>query len=396
MAAVPGSLFRRILFWTHLCCGVTAGLFILVLSVTGVLLTYEKQLVAAATQSNLRVVVGTAVPLTADRMADIARAQLPPDARASLVFDADPRVPVKLTRGRDGEILLDPYTGAVVPDAAAGARAFFRAVEDWHRWLAGDPRSTRANLIDVANLAFVFLVTSGLYLWLPAVWRWRTLKGLLLFRTRYINGKVRDFSWHHVFGIWALLPLFLISVSGVVISYPWASNLVYAAFGEAPPQRGGPPGAPGEGVPRGGAPDGGGFAPPGANLAALLAAAQSQLPGAQRYTVPLMARGGSVDIVAELPSTSARPPRRTVTLDAADARVLRLSPLPAATPQSPGQRARVWFRFIHTGEQYGLVGQTLAGLASLAACFLVYTGLALAFRRLILPRLRRRGELAGA
>jgi uncharacterized iron-regulated membrane protein len=54
-----------------------------------------------------------------------------------------------------------------------------------------------------------------------------------------------------------------------------------------------------------------------------------------------------------------------------------------------GQKARTWFRFVHTGEQYGVIGQTIAGIASLAACFLVYTGLALAYRRLIRPVFRR-------
>jgi uncharacterized iron-regulated membrane protein len=44
---------------------------------------------------------------------------------------------------------------------------------------------------------------------------------------------------------------------------------------------------------------------------------------------------------------------------------------------------------VHTGEQYGIVGQTIALLASLAACFLVYTGLALAWRRLIRPLYRK-------
>ena len=37
----------------------------------------------------------------------------------------------------------------------------------------------------------------------------------------------------------------------------------------------------------------------------------------------------------------------------------------------------------------GVAGQTIAAVASLAACFLAYTGLALAWRRLILPLYRR-------
>ncbi len=35
---------RRIFFWMHLCAGVTAGLVILVMSVTGILLGYERQI----------------------------------------------------------------------------------------------------------------------------------------------------------------------------------------------------------------------------------------------------------------------------------------------------------------------------------------------------------------
>jgi uncharacterized iron-regulated membrane protein len=42
---------------------------------------------------------------------------------------------------------------------------------------------------------------------------------------------------------------------------------------------------------------------------------------------------------------------------------------------------RSFMRFAHTGEVAGIVGQTIAGVASLGGCFLVYTGLALALRR---------------
>src|SRR5689334_14740310 len=37
---------RTLLFWPHLVAGITAGVVILVMSVTGVLLTYERQLIA--------------------------------------------------------------------------------------------------------------------------------------------------------------------------------------------------------------------------------------------------------------------------------------------------------------------------------------------------------------
>ena len=47
----------------------------------------------------------------------------------------------------------------------------------------------------------------------------------------------------------------------------------------------------------------------------------------------------------------------------------------------PGTRARLWLRFVHTGEYYGFLGQTIAGIASAAAIVLVWTGIALSLRR---------------
>jgi uncharacterized iron-regulated membrane protein len=398
MATIPGSLFRKTLFWLHLGAGVAAGLLILLMSVTGVLLAYEHQLLAAAAQGNRVTLAAGATPLPASQLAAKAREALPEGGRLSLVFDADSAMAVTASRGREGSILLNPYTGEVVPDATQGRRAFLRNVENLHRWLGGRPGSTGADLMHTANLLFLFITVSGAYLWFPAVWRWHTLKGLVLFRGRYLNSKFRDFSWHHVFGVWAVLPLFLIALSGVVMSYPWANAMLFSAYGEEAPQRRGPEG-PGEGPgraregagrPREG--QAGDAAPtPRADLDTLLAVTKAQLPTWQKITLPLAGRGPTVDVGVELQSSSPRPPRSTVVLDAADAHVVRIEqPNGVGRAQSNGQKARIWFRFVHTGEQYGVVGQTVAALASLAACFLVYTGLALAFRRLILPWFRKR------
>ena len=46
-----------------------------------------------------------------------------------------------------------------------------------------------------------------------------------------------------------------------------------------------------------------------------------------------------------------------------------------------GRRWRALLRFAHTGEVLGWAGQTMAGLASLGACFLICTGVALSWRR---------------
>jgi uncharacterized iron-regulated membrane protein len=126
-------------------------------------------------------------------------------------------------------------------------------------------------------------------------------------------------------------------------------------------------------------------------LQQLFDVAVKQVPDWQRITLPLTSRGPHVEITTELQSRDRRPPRRTVVLNSSDASLVEIRGANSfATGVSAGQKARTWFRFAHTGEQYGIIGQTIAGLASLAACFLIYTGLALAWRRLILPAIRRR------
>jgi hypothetical protein len=54
-----------------------------------------------------------------------------------------------------------------------------------------------------------------------------------------------------------------------------------------------------------------------------------------------------------------------------------------------GRRLRSWSRFAHTGEAYGLAGQTIAGIASAGGAVLVWTGIALSLRRLSAWRRRR-------
>ena len=45
---------RKILFWLHLTAGVSAGLLILTMCITGVLLTYERQIDAWADRRNIQ------------------------------------------------------------------------------------------------------------------------------------------------------------------------------------------------------------------------------------------------------------------------------------------------------------------------------------------------------
>jgi uncharacterized iron-regulated membrane protein len=72
--------------------------------------------------------------------------------------------------------------------------------------------------------------------------------------------------------------------------------------------------------------------------------------------------------------------RSNLTLNGASGAVVEFQPY---ENNNLGQKIRGWLRFAHTGELGGLAGQIVAGLGCLGGVFLVYTGLALAWRRLL-------------
>jgi uncharacterized iron-regulated membrane protein len=77
--------------------------------------------------------------------------------------------------------------------------------------------------------------------------------------------------------------------------------------------------------------------------------------------------------------------RATLTLNPTTAAIAKWEPFDSL---SAGRQLRSILRFAHTGEVAGVAGQTVAGLASAAACVLAVTGFALTWRRFTMWRRR--------
>ena len=305
----------------------------------------------------------------------------------------EPDAAVVLGAGRSGSLIVDPYSGEVREPGAQGLRTFFSAVTGWHRWFnaTGESRATAKAITGASNLAFLFLVLSGIYLWLPRMWKWAAFKTRLLFNPYATTAKARDFNWHHVFGIWSAIPLAIVVATATVFSYPWANDLVYRAVGEQPPRQGGG-GGPG-GPPRGaGQAEAAVVAPNGTAIDRLgydALVARAAAHGEWRtltLNIPADAEAPTVRIGIDQGNGGQPYLRHNLTLDASTGGVESWAPF---SSQTTGQKARSWIRFLHTGEALGLVGQTIAGLVSLTSVLMVWTGLALAWRRLVQPLLRR-------
>jgi uncharacterized iron-regulated membrane protein len=303
---------------------------------------------------------------------------------------------VTVSLGRDGQVLLNAYTGQVLGEGAVGLRGFFRSVTDWHRWLAasGEYRTTGRAVTGACNLAFLVLVVTGAYLWLPKAWKRPQLRNITWFR-RGLPGKARDFNWHNTIGFWSFAPLFVVVLSATVISYPWASNLVYRAVGEQPPapaqgRESAMAGRPASQQPAGPQGERGSRAPETPALAGLdlhLARAEQHVPDWQTISlrVPTSAKAPLVFTIDQ--GSGGQPQKRgTLTLDRVTGAVVKWETFAG---NSLGRRVRTVLRFAHTGEVLGLPGQTIAGIASAGAAVLVYTGFALSLRRFVAWRRRR-------
>ncbi len=373
-------MLRKTVFWTHLSCGVLAGLVILVMSVTGVLLTYERQVLDWA-ERRLVSEPGDAHRLGLTELLEAVRRQEPSFVPGSLTLAADPRAPVSLRAGRGSSRLVDPYTGEIVGNREGGLHAFFGAVRGWHRWfnLEGEYRGTARAVTGASNLAFLFLLLSGVYLWLPPVYNRVAFRTRVFFNPKARGGKARDYNWHHVFGAWSLLPLIVIVASATVFYYGWANAAVYRVFGEAPPaRRGGTAAAPPEAASRNA---------DTLSLDVLVTRGAAAVPGWRRVSldVPAPANADTLHLSVDRGNGGQPQLRHDVVLDVTTGAVLSNERFTG----TPGRQARSMLRFLHTGEALGLPGQTVAGLVSATSAIMVWTGFALAWRRLVRPLLAR-------
>lgn len=339
------------------------------MSITGLILTYEKQIIRWAEGVSGAPTRQGQPRLPLEDLVARATAAHPGVVPGAITVRRDAHAPVEVNFGQKGSVFVHAYTGEVLGTGSASTRAFFRSVMEWHRWvgLTEARRATGKGITGVSNLVFLFIVLSGFYLWWPRAWTWTQFRQVLWFRTG-VAGKARDFNWHHVIGYWSLVPLLVIVWSGVVIGYPWASDLTFRMAGETPPR------------PVQGAQVRADDAPvTSQSLGALLDRAAERSTDWQILSARLPRPAEAMLQVTVDTGTGAQPQRKaTLQLDRATGATRRWEPFEAL---SKGRQWRSWLRFVHTGEYYGLIGQTIAGLVTAGTVVLVWTGLALSWRR---------------
>jgi uncharacterized iron-regulated membrane protein len=369
---------RTLVFWPHLIAGVTAGVLILLMSVTGVLLTYERQLVAWSDRASRSTPPAGSARLPLGTLLAKVHETNPDLVPTAVTMVADREAPVTLAV-RQRTLYVDAYSGRMLGEGNQTVRRAMNEIRSWHRWLSveGDGRPVARFFTGWSNVVFLFIVTSGFYLWFPRKWSWQHIRSIAFFNGK-LRGKARDFNWHQVIGVWSLIPLFVIVASALPMSFPWANAALYRAVGEEPPRPGGGGGNGGaaqNGRPRE-MPESGEISPDAMNALWIRAEAQEEGWTTITMRMPVSARAPMTFAIDR--GNGGQPQvRSTLTVDR-NSGAIRYETF---ADQKLGARLRSLSRFAHTGEALGVTGQTIAGLASVGASVLVCTGLALAFRR---------------
>jgi uncharacterized iron-regulated membrane protein len=372
-------MFRKCLFWSHLVVGVCTGVIVFIMSATGVLLTYEKQIIDWDEARYSVVASQGEQTLTTDQVLNIARQKHPEENHIYIHwFNKEGRaIPIWAGNHR---YLLSPYSGAILLTGESTIVELLHFITDLHRWLAMELEedSFAKEITAYSNLFFLYLILSGAYLWFPRRIRWSSIKSNLLLKKHMKNRHAKHYHWHHVFGFWAILPLFIIVATATLFHFQWANEILYSAYSMETP------------APR--------IRPETVKL----------VDGKQSYDyLYTVAKQHALDNGAQdwysmwvefgrekghtrfyIDSSLGNNPVEAYALflDNDTASVVKVE---RGSDWSAASQAWDVARYLHTGEDCGVIGQTIAGLASLAACFLVYTGFTLSWRRLVSPYLRR-------
>lgn len=346
---------RKLLLPLHLWTGLTLGLVLVVMAVSGALLTFRHQLERRVDPQRFVVEPGGPRLAPEDLVARALRVH-PESELESIRFYADPTAPFLVYFANKDYVHLNPYTGAVLGIRKRYGESF-GWIEGLHKYLQVEP-SIGEFVTGYSALVFGFITLTGLVLWWPATRR--ALKAGLTLNPR-LSGRPWNLNLHKTIGVYAALVLLVCVATGVPISLDWAKDSFYVLTGSR------------KVLPPAAAPAAGPFA--GFDAAARRMAAV--MPGAQETYIPLPKKGLVTAYAIE--RDAGHPNARSyVWLEPATAALLKASPYREA---GAGFRLYYWGMSLHTGVWGGPVVQIILLLGSLAVPVLAYTGTASYLKR---------------
>ena len=213
---------RRALFQIHLWTGIGVGLYVLLMSVSGTVLIYRRQL-AKTFSHEQRIAPGPGAPMTVDELKQVAKRYYPEYEVTRVYERKNPDQPVEiLLAGGEKRLqrLFNPYTGADLGDPLQPGFRFILWLADLHDNLLHGKAGLRWN---AAGAIFtILLCLTGAVIWWPGIRNWRSS---LTVRRRQ-NPRGLNWALHSALGFWSLAFIFMWGISGLYLSIPESFNAV--------------------------------------------------------------------------------------------------------------------------------------------------------------------------
>ena len=354
-------MLKKTLFQLHWFFGISAGLVLALMGITGATVSFEDEILRALNPSVLQVepqVAGVLPPAELVEHIEAASGKkvamlwvdTHSDNAAKVIFTPPPGE-------RRGEMrYFDPYTGEFMGDAVG--EDFFGLMLQLHRFLAaGD---TGRQITGACTLILVFFCLSGLYLRWPRQWRqWRA------WLTLDWKKKGRSFNWdlHSVAGTWCMIFYLLSALTGLFWSYEWYSKGLTQWLSDAPQNervRGG----------RGPAPQG---PAPSADYAAIWSSIYSAAgPDLSAYNIRMPPVAGPPATVYYLLNSS--PHDRALNQINLDPATGIIKSHERYADKSLKAQLLTSIYALHTGSYFGLVGRVILTLTALTMPLFFVTG----------------------
>ncbi len=218
---------RNLAFSLHRYIGLTVGLILVIVGLTGSLLVFQKEIDVALVKQQFEQVIPQEQTLSLDAIANNitqAYANQPDFKLAQFDLHFDPniyRVRLKNSEDKQLEVFVNAYTGNILGERSR-ERTFYSKVYELHYALFAGKIGTI--IVGIAALLMCILAITGLILWSG----WRNL--ISGFKIKW-NGKTKrkNYDIHKVVGIIALIGLTLTGFTGFIWNfYEQTEPAIYA------------------------------------------------------------------------------------------------------------------------------------------------------------------------
>ncbi len=342
---------RKLFFTLHLYVALSAGIFVVILGVTGSIMAFETE-IDHLLHAKLSYVKPRGRALSLAEIGDAVSKPFPGERIGAFALSTSPDFSTQVLLHR-GIVYVNQYTGDIL-GIRTGGMDFLGYVHQLHlRLLIRNRADSGKTMVSWAGVAMLYLLLSGLYLWWP------------LKRLTIASGKRFWFDFHNVTGIFSFVFLLILTVTGLMIGFDETAIPAFYKITHSEPSK--PPIIPPP--------------PPGAKAISpdqAMNIARSAIPGAFPFQIGLPGPRGAYQIRCRFPEDLTPGGRSRVVVDQYTGNVLFTE---SSRTAPAGTRMVIVNRALHTGDIFGIPSKTVVSLTSLMAVLQLVSGVVMWWKK---------------